>query len=128
MIASVRRLLTAGAFAALTFAPAALRAQATAPDSLAFPRQFVKWVFTTQGDSAFAHAGPELRGGMKSAQGVNDMSARIALRFGEMKGTDDNVNLKVSLIDPVAIEEGLHFAIREGGRTVGAGVITKINL
>ena len=91
MIASVRRLITAGAFAALTFAPAALRAQASAPDSLAFPRQFVKWVFTTQGDSAFAHAGPELRGGMKSAQGVNDMSARIALRFGEMKGTDAEV-------------------------------------
>ncbi|TKJ29583.1 MAG: hypothetical protein CEE40_03150, partial [Chloroflexi bacterium B3_Chlor] len=38
----------------------------------------------------------------------------------------DNVNLQVELIVPVALEEGSRFAIREGGRTVGAGVITKI--
>jgi len=38
----------------------------------------------------------------------------------------DNVNLEVELIAPVAIEEGLRFAIREGGRTVGAGVVTQI--
>jgi elongation factor Tu len=38
----------------------------------------------------------------------------------------DNVDLKVRLIDPVALEEGLRFAIREGGRTVGAGVVTKV--
>ena len=38
----------------------------------------------------------------------------------------DNVTLEVSLITPVALEEGLRFAIREGGKTVGAGVITKI--
>jgi len=38
----------------------------------------------------------------------------------------DNVNLRVRLIAPVAIEEGLRFAIREGGLTVGAGVVTKI--
>jgi elongation factor Tu len=36
------------------------------------------------------------------------------------------VNIKVGLIVPVALEEGSHFAIREGGRTVGAGVITKV--
>jgi len=36
------------------------------------------------------------------------------------------VKLNVSLIQPVAMEEGLRFAIREGGRTVGAGVVTKI--
>jgi elongation factor Tu len=34
--------------------------------------------------------------------------------------------MEVDLIVPIALEEGLHFAIREGGRTVGAGVITKI--
>jgi len=39
----------------------------------------------------------------------------------------DNVKMKVKLIQPIAIEEGLRFAIREGGRTVGAGVVTKIN-
>jgi elongation factor Tu len=39
----------------------------------------------------------------------------------------DNVNIDVELISPIACEEGLRFAIREGGRTVGAGVVTKIN-
>ncbi|MGB4191628.1 MAG: elongation factor Tu, partial [Rickettsiales bacterium] len=38
----------------------------------------------------------------------------------------DNVNLKVDLISPIAMNEGLRFAIREGGRTVGAGVVAKI--
>ncbi|MEL7833803.1 elongation factor Tu, partial [Fodinibius sp. Rm-B-1B1-1] len=38
----------------------------------------------------------------------------------------DNVTMEVSLIQPVAMEEGLRFAIREGGRTVGAGVVTEI--
>jgi len=38
----------------------------------------------------------------------------------------DNVELTVELITPVAVEEGLRFAIREGGKTVGAGVVTKI--
>jgi elongation factor Tu len=38
----------------------------------------------------------------------------------------DNVSIQVSLIAPIAMEEGLRFAIREGGRTVGAGVVTKI--
>jgi elongation factor Tu len=38
----------------------------------------------------------------------------------------DSVNLKVQLIVPVGLEDGSRFAIREGGRTVGAGVITKI--
>ena len=38
----------------------------------------------------------------------------------------DNVNINVELIAPIAMDEGLRFAIREGGRTVGAGVVTKI--
>jgi elongation factor Tu len=38
----------------------------------------------------------------------------------------DNVQMKIELIYPLALEEGLRFAIREGGRTVGAGVITKL--
>ena len=44
----------------------------------------------------------------------------------EMVMPGDNVNLKVDLIGEIAMEEGLRFAIREGGRTVGAGVVTKI--
>ncbi len=38
----------------------------------------------------------------------------------------DNVNLEVELITPVAMDRGLRFAIREGGRTVGAGTVTEI--
>ncbi|MDD4335068.1 MAG: elongation factor Tu, partial [Desulfotomaculaceae bacterium] len=39
----------------------------------------------------------------------------------------DHVEIDIALITPIAIEEGLNFAIREGGRTVGAGVVTGIN-
>jgi elongation factor Tu len=45
----------------------------------------------------------------------------------EMVMPGDNANLKVTLIIPVALEAGSRFAIREGGRTVGAGVITRIS-
>ena len=38
----------------------------------------------------------------------------------------DNVKLKVELIEPIAMQENVRFAIREGGRTVGSGVVTKI--
>jgi elongation factor Tu len=56
-----------------------------------------------------------------------DVTGEITLPEGvEMVMPGDNVNLKVTLITPVALEEGSRFAIREGGLTVGAGVITKI--
>jgi elongation factor Tu len=44
----------------------------------------------------------------------------------EMVMPGDNVQMTIKLITPIAIEEGLRFAIREGGRTVGAGVVTGI--
>ncbi|HEX2796134.1 MAG TPA: elongation factor Tu, partial [Immundisolibacter sp.] len=44
----------------------------------------------------------------------------------EMVMPGDNVNLQVSLITPIAMDDGLRFAIREGGRTVGAGVVVKV--
>ncbi|HEU5286954.1 MAG TPA: elongation factor Tu, partial [Candidatus Limnocylindria bacterium] len=44
----------------------------------------------------------------------------------EMVMPGDNANLTITLITPIALEEGLRFAIREGGHTVGAGVVTKI--
>ena len=44
----------------------------------------------------------------------------------EMVMPGDNVNLKAKLIAPIAMEEGLRFAIREGGRTVGAGVVASV--
>ncbi|HZD11437.1 MAG TPA: elongation factor Tu [Candidatus Binatia bacterium] len=56
-----------------------------------------------------------------------DVTGEITLPEGvEMVMPGDNVNLRVNLITPVALEEGSRFAIREGGLTVGAGVITRI--
>ncbi|HRX63618.1 MAG TPA: elongation factor Tu [Candidatus Absconditabacterales bacterium] len=59
---------------------------------------------------------------------TTDVTGSIALKSGtEMIMPGDNAKIDVELIYPVAMEEGLRFAIREGGRTVGAGVITKIS-
>jgi len=58
---------------------------------------------------------------------TTDVTGDIKLPEGvEMVMPGDNVRMEVKLVTPVAIEEGLRFAIREGGRTVGAGVITNV--
>jgi elongation factor Tu len=58
---------------------------------------------------------------------TTDVTGSISLPEGvEMVMPGDNVKMMVTLIAPVAMEEGLRFAIREGGRTVGAGVVSKI--
>ena len=58
---------------------------------------------------------------------TTDVTGTIKLPEGvEMVMPGDNVNMEVELITPIAMEEGLRFAIREGGRTVGAGVVTQI--
>lgn len=57
---------------------------------------------------------------------TTDVTGEIEFE-GEMVMPGDDVKMQVKLIQPIAIEEGLRFAIREGGRTVGAGVVTKIN-
>ncbi len=58
---------------------------------------------------------------------TTDVTGSIELPEGvEMVMPGDNVQMKVELIQPVAVEEGMRFAIREGGRTVGAGVVAKI--
>ena len=58
---------------------------------------------------------------------TTDVTGTIKLPEGvEMVMPGDNIQMGVELITPVAIEEGLRFAIREGGRTVGAGVVTSI--
>ena len=58
---------------------------------------------------------------------TTDVTGAIELPEGvEMVMPGDNINMKVVLIKPVAVEEGLRFAIREGGRTVGSGVVTKV--
>ncbi len=58
---------------------------------------------------------------------TTDVTGEVTLAEGvEMIMPGDNAKIKVKLIVPVALEEGLRFAIREGGKTVGAGVVTKV--
>ena len=59
---------------------------------------------------------------------TTDVTGVITLPEGtEMVMPGDNTDMSVELIQPIAMEDGLRFAIREGGRTVGAGRVTKIN-
>src|SRR5262249_13840744 len=58
---------------------------------------------------------------------TTDVTGSIGLPEGqEMVMPGDNTNMKIELIQPIAMDQGLRFAIREGGRTVGAGVVTEI--
>jgi len=58
---------------------------------------------------------------------TTDVTGIVKLPAGtEMVMPGDNISVEVELIVPIAMEEGLRFAIREGGRTVGAGVVAKI--
>ncbi|MBX3707974.1 MAG: elongation factor Tu [Pseudomonadales bacterium] len=58
---------------------------------------------------------------------TTDVTGTVELPEGvEMVMPGDNVNMVVTLINPIAMDDGLRFAIREGGRTVGAGVVTKV--
>ncbi|MBQ8590086.1 MAG: elongation factor Tu, partial [Firmicutes bacterium] len=59
---------------------------------------------------------------------TTDVTGTIKLPEGvEMCMPGDNISMDIELITPIAIEEGLRFAIREGGRTVASGVVAKIN-
>ncbi|UCD25898.1 MAG: elongation factor Tu, partial [Gemmatimonadota bacterium] len=56
-----------------------------------------------------------------------DVTGSVELPSGvEMVMPGDNTKMTIELISPIAMEEGLRFAVREGGRTVGAGVVTKV--
>ncbi|MFI4988889.1 MAG: elongation factor Tu, partial [Alphaproteobacteria bacterium] len=58
---------------------------------------------------------------------TTDVTGSVKLPDGvEMVMPGDNVAMEVELIAPIAMDEGLRFAIREGGRTVGAGVVAQI--
>jgi elongation factor Tu len=58
---------------------------------------------------------------------TTDVTGQVELPEGtEMVMPGDNISMKVTLISPIAMDEGLRFAIREGGRTVGAGVVAKV--
>ncbi len=59
---------------------------------------------------------------------TTDVTGSVELPEGvEMVMPGDNTKMDIALITPIGMEEGLRFAIREGGRTVGAGVVTKIH-
>ncbi|MBQ9251753.1 MAG: elongation factor Tu, partial [Clostridia bacterium] len=56
-----------------------------------------------------------------------DVTGNIKLPEGvEMVMPGDNIDMEITLITPIAMEQGLRFAIREGGRTVGSGVVAKV--
>ena len=58
---------------------------------------------------------------------TTDVTGTVSLPEGtEMVMPGDNIELSGALLSPVAMEEGMRFAIREGGRTIGAGTVTKI--
>jgi elongation factor Tu len=58
---------------------------------------------------------------------TTDVTGTIELPEGtDMVMPGDEIDLTAQLIEPIALEEGMRFAIREGGRTIGAGLITKI--
>ena len=99
------------------------------------------------GEAGVDHAAHEVRGGgVRADQGrggrhtpffkgyrpqfyfrTTDVTGSVELPEGvEMVMPGDNVQMTIELITPIAMDEGLRFAIREGGRTVGAGVVTKI--
>jgi elongation factor Tu len=59
---------------------------------------------------------------------TTDVTGNVALPEGvEMCMPGDNVEMDIELITPIAVEQGMRFAIREGGRTVGAGSVTSIS-
>ncbi|MBQ6528612.1 MAG: elongation factor Tu, partial [Clostridia bacterium] len=58
---------------------------------------------------------------------TTDVTGSIKLPDGvEMVMPGDNIDMEITLITPIAMEQGLRFAIREGGRTVGSGVVAKV--
>jgi translation elongation factor EF-Tu-like GTPase len=71
--------------------------------------------------------GGRAEGEIRPGDRTTDVTGAISLPEGkEMVMPGDNVKISVKLINPIAMEEGLRFAIREGGKTVGAGVVAKI--
>jgi hypothetical protein len=96
VLLSRRISLAAVAFTAVAafIAPSTLTAQAAKSaeaDSMAFPRQAVKWFRTSQADSLFSHAGDELKASMQSVANATTMMAQMATRFGEHKSSDAEV-------------------------------------
>jgi elongation factor Tu len=98
-----------------------------APDSITPHTKFMSEVYVLRRDEGGRHKAFFTGYRPQFYVRTLDVTGTIALPEGvEMVMPGDNVNLEVELIVPVALEQGSKFAIREGGLTVGAGVITKI--
>jgi elongation factor Tu len=98
-----------------------------APNSITPHKQFMGEVYVLRKDEGGRHSA--FFPGYRPQFYINtmDVTGEVGLPDGvEMVMPGDNVNLKVSLITPVALEAGSRFAIREGGLTVGSGVITEV--
>ena len=98
-----------------------------APDSITPHRQFRSEVYVLSKEEGGRHT-PFFNGYRPQFYvRTTDVTGVVTLTEGtEMVMPGDNVNLDIELITPVAVEQGLRFAIREGGRTVGAGVVTDV--
>ena len=72
------------------------------------------------------HILPHMDDGAKDTDMTRQMLQKSYAEGTEMVMPGDNTTMTVTLIAPIAMEEGLRFAIREGGHTVGAGVVAKI--
>lgn len=96
-----------------------------APKSITPHKKFIGQVYILKKDEGGRHT--PLTPGYKPQFYFRTTDVTGELQFkGEMIMPGDNAEIEVTLITPVAMEEGVRFAIREGGRTVGAGVVTKI--
>src|SRR5262249_8746724 len=90
-------------------------------------RKFQAQVYELKKEEGGRHTPCFTRQPTEFYRSATDGTRAVALAGGmEMVMPGDNVEMGVELIVPVAVEEGLRFAIREGGRTVGSGVVTKI--
>ena len=98
-----------------------------APDSITPHRQFRSEVYVLSKEEGGRHT-PFFNGYRPQFYvRTTDVTGVVTLTEGtEMVMPGDNVNLDIELITPVAVEQGLRFAIREGGRTVGAAVVTDV--
>ena len=77
--------------------------------------------------SVLTFSAPEITAGSEMDPGLTQIQGVAKLPDGvEMVMPGDNVQMEIELIQPIAMDQGLRFAIREGGRTVGSGVVTEV--
>jgi elongation factor Tu len=97
------------------------------PNSVKPHTHFTAEIYVLSKEEGGRHTRSSTTTGRSSTSARPDVTGAVELpKDKEMVMPGDNVSITVKLINPIAMEEGLRFAIREGGRTVGAGVVAKI--